>query len=268
MNEVGFNGKFAQLKLRHQALLEESASQLEMLAHLVNVVGPNLKSRYMMLVGQLEHRVYELKMEVGRWQRRFTLRQASLNRGEKPNFIAIETKLDGEFAQYIETVRKHIQELKDASAHYHADSLPEEEATAIRVAYLNAVKKLHPDINPDLSDSAKELWNQIQNAHTAQDWENMKFLAGLVDSVVNGTKTFVASADGMSELEAAIAKLEAKCSELRDKRAALAAKPPFVYEGFLDDANEVEMRRKMLFAQIEALENGISEYKELWNHGK
>jgi len=268
MNEVGFNGRFAQLQLRHQALLEESANQIEMLAHLVNVVGPNVKSRYMMLVGQFEHRVYELKMEISRWQRRFTLRQAALNRGDKPDLVAIETQLDAEFEQYIETVRKHIREIKEASSLYHAEKVSDEESTAIRIAYLDAVKKLHPDINPDLSASAKDLWNQIQNAYAAHDWENVKFLAGLVDSVVSGARTFAAGTDGMAELEAAVAKLEAKCRELREKRAALKSEPPFAYEDFLDDADDVETRRNQLFAQIEALETNINEYQGLWNNGK
>ena len=61
MNEVGFSDEYKALKLRYAALRERVANQIEMFTHLVEVVGPNMKAQYMMLVGQLEHRVYELK---------------------------------------------------------------------------------------------------------------------------------------------------------------------------------------------------------------
>ena len=70
---------------------------------------PNMKAQYMMLVGQLEHRVHELKTEVNRWKRRFALRQQYLNRGEKPDFMGIEAELDKEFAEYLaEILARHL----------------------------------------------------------------------------------------------------------------------------------------------------------------
>ena len=157
--EVGFNDEYKALKLRHAALRERVANQIEMYTQLVETVGPNLKASYMMLVGQLEHRVYELKTEMNRWKRRFTLRQQFLNRGEKPDLMGIEAELDKEFAEYIAEIKKHIKEIKEASLKFHADRLSEKEASDLRCAYLDAVKKLHPDINPGLPQSATDLWN-------------------------------------------------------------------------------------------------------------
>ena len=268
MNEVGFNNKFVELQSRYQALLEESAKQIELYTHLVSIVGPNIKSRYMILIGQFEHRVYELKTEISRWKRRFTLHQKALNRREKPDFVIIEAELDNEFSQYIETVKKHIQEVKEASVVLHSAKVSPEETAEIRAAYFEAVKKLHPDINPDLPDGAKNLWNHIRDAYENEDWEDVKYLSGLVDSVINGQKTFVASADGMAELEASIAKLEAKCRELSEKLAVLKTRPPFTYEELLADDTRVEERRKQLFAQIKALEDIIKEYQKLWKNDK
>lgn len=70
-NEVGFNQEFLRLKMRYEALKEQCASKLELYTHLVEVKGPNIKARYMMLVGQYEHQVFELKAEIARWKRRF-----------------------------------------------------------------------------------------------------------------------------------------------------------------------------------------------------
>ena len=267
-NEVGFNQQYLKLKMQYEFLKEQCANQLELYTHLVDVEGPNIKARYMMLVGQYEHQVFELKAEIARWKRRFTLRQAALNRGEKPNLVAIEVELDKEFAEYIEEVKKHIAEIKDASLLYHSAKLTEEESTALRYAYLNAVKRLHPDLNPGLPQAAVELWNQIQEAYANKEWTQVKSLAGLVDNVVNGKTAFEATASGLESLEKGCEALRKRCAEIADKMAKTKSTLPFTYDVLLEDEELVRARQEQLNAQIEALQNCITEYEELWNHGK
>ena len=268
MNEIGFNSKFSQLQLQHGILKEQCANQLEMFAHLKDVVGPNLKSVYMMKIGQFEHQVFELKAEIARWKRRFALRQAALNRGEQPDFLAIESTLDKEFAAYIEEVKKHIAEIKEAALVCGAERLTEEEATELRNAYLTAVKKLHPDINADQPQAAKELWNEIQRAYEEKDWSQVKFLATLVDGVVSGKTSFAASADGLAALEKACADLRARSKELAERTAKLRATVPFTYETMLEDEDLVRQRQEQLLEQIQALQACVNEYEEVWKNGQ
>ena len=268
MNEVGFSDEYKALKLRYAALRERVANQIEMFTHLVEVVGPNKKAQYMMLVGQLEHRVYELKTEVNRWKRRFALRQQYLNRGEKPDFMGIEAELDKEFAEYLAEIKKHIEEIKEASLKFHAGKLSEKEASDLRCAYLDAVKKLHPDINPGLPQAAIDLCNQIQKAYEEQDWDNVKFLASLVDGVVSGDVDFAASPDGMAALKESCERLEAKSQEIAQETERVKSTVPFTYEVLLEDEDLVSERQGQLNAQIAALEECVKEYEELWNNGK
>ncbi len=268
MNEVGFSDEYKALKLRHAALRERVANQIEMYMHLVEVVGPNIKTQYMMLIGQLEHRAYELKTEVNRWKRRFALRQQYLNRGEKPDLMCIEAELDKEFAEYLAEIKKHIEEIKEASLKFHAGKLSEKESSDLRCAYLNAVKKLHPDINPGLPQSAIDLWNQIQKAYSEQEWDNVKFLASLVDGVVSGGVDFEASQDGMAALKESCERLAAKSREIAKETEKVKSTVPFTYEVLLEDEELVAQRRRQLNAQIAALEECVKEYEELWNNGK
>ena len=268
MNEVGFNDEYKALKLRHAALREQVANQIEMYTHLVEVVGPNMKAQYMMLVGQLEHRAYELRTEVNSWKRRFALRQQYLNRGETPDFMGIEAELDKEFAQYLAEIKKHIEEIKEASLKFHAGKLSEKEAVDLRCAYLDAVKKLHPDINPDLPQSAIDLWNQIQKAYSEQDWDNVKFLASLVEGVVSGDVDFESSPDGMAALKESCERLEAKSHEIARETERVKSTVPFTYGVLLDDKDLLAERQGQLNAQIAALEECVKEYEELWNNGK
>ena len=79
MDEATFKGEFEKLRLRHEALKEQVANQIEMYEHLVDTEGPNIEAQYMMLVGQLECQAMRLDMEVKRWKRRFTLRRGHGN---------------------------------------------------------------------------------------------------------------------------------------------------------------------------------------------
>ena len=263
-NEVGENSEFANLKLRYAALKERVANQIELYAHLVEVVGPNLKAKYMMFVGQLEHRVFELKTDVNRWKRRFALRQKSLNRGEKPNLKAIEDELDAEFAEYVRAIKRELQDIKDAANHYNSPKLSDEESLKLRSAYLEAVKKLHPDINANLGESAKELWNQIQKAYSNGDWKSVELLASLVDSVLSGAENFSASKGGVAELEEACAKLEAKSRELVELSSGIKARAPFTYEPLLKDGDRLAETQAQLKEQIEILKDQVREYERAW----
>ena len=267
MNEVGFNNEQMKLQLRYDALKERVANQLEMLHMLVTTAGPNIKARYMMFIGRLEFQAYELKIEVRRWKRRLEMRQAALNRGEAPNHEMIEAMLEREFAEYLDMIAQHAQELKEASERFAAKSLSNEEDTAVRVAYLNAVKKLHPDLNPGLPKAAQNLWNEIQSAYDARDWEAVRLLAALVDGVVSGENEFAAATDVVAALHEACERLEAKSRELAEKTKEIKSSVPFTYEAFLKDEDAVKERQNELKEIVAELNAKIKKYEEAWNNG-
>ena len=267
MNEVGFNNEQTKLKLRYDALKERVANQIELLHMLVTAKGPNIKARYMMFIGRLEYQTYELKVEIRRWKRRLEMRQAALNRGETPNLKKIEATLEREFAEYLDMIAQHAQELKEASERFAAKSLSDEEDTAVRFAYLNAVKKLHPDLNPDLPKSARDLWNEIQSAYDARDWEAVRLLAALVDSVASGEEEFASATDIIAALREACERLEAKGRELAEKVNDVKSSVPFTYEAFLNDEDAVKERQDELKETIAELKSKIKKYEEAWNNG-
>lgn len=264
MNEVGMNAEWAKLKLRAEYLRGSCAEKVEEYMHLVNCVGPNLKAKYMVEIGQFEYRVYEMKLLVSRWKRRFTLRQQALNRGEKPDVVKIEAILDAEFAEYQKEVRTHQAEIEAASRHYACEALSDEENNAIRLNYLNAVKKLHPDLNPDLPESAKELWNQIQRAYDARDWKSLSFLTGLVDEVVGGRKVLEAES-GLDALKGEVGRLEKQLEAATDRISELMKTEPFCWREILNDEDDLKLRRNELIRQIDELDEALREYEELWN---
>lgn len=264
MNELGTNAEWGALQMRGEYLRGRCAEEVEEYMHLVTCVGPNLKSMYMVAIGQYEHRVYQLKLEISRWQRRFTLRQQALNRGEAPDPVMIEALLDDEFKEYLQEIRKHQEMLKEAARNMTLERLSDEENIAIRMNYLKAAKKLHPDINPDLPDNAKELWAQIQRAYEEKDWQELAFLTGMVDDVVAGKKS-VDPASGLEMLRKEVVRLESRLKQATAKREALMCEQPYCWKELLECEEDVVLRQDTLKAEIEKLEEAVREYEKLWN---
>ena len=267
MNEVGFNKEHTALQLRYCALKERVANQIEILHLLVTTKGPNIKARYMMFIGRLEYKVYELKVELRRWKRRLALRQAALNRGETPDAAAIEAELKEEFAEYMREIRRRAGELKKNAQLFSAEKLSEEENAAVRLAYLEAVKRLHPDLNPNLPKAAQDLWNEIQAAYAARDWEAVRLLAALVDGVVSGAEDFASSPDAVAAMREACRCLEERSRALAEETERIQKLPPFTYEALLDDEDAVKERQNELKMDIAELKAEIMKCKEAWNNG-
>jgi len=267
MNEVGFSKEYTMLQLRHGALKERVANQVEMLHTLVSTIGPNIKARYMMFVGRLEYKVYELKVEFNRWKRRFALRQAALNHGETPDVAAIEATLRREFAEFLKEIKLRAKEVSEDARLFSSKKLSDEEDTAVRLAYLNAVKKLHPDLNPNQPKAAQDLWNEIQAAYAARDWEAVRLLAALADSVAAGCEDFASAPDATAALREACEKLEAKGRELAAEAARIQKGAPFTYKEFLDDEDAVSERQNELKMDIAELKAKIAKCEEEWNNG-
>ena len=267
MNEVGFSKEYTMLQLRYGALKERVANQIEMLHSLVCTTGPNIKARYMMFVGRLEYKVYELSVEFNRWKRRLALRQAALNRGEVPDLAAIEKTLNREFADYMAEIRRRTDEIKEDARLFSSKMLSDEEDNSIRVAYLGAVKKLHPDLNPNLPKAALDLWNEIQAAYDKHDWKAVRLLASLADSVVSGEQDFSAAPDAVAALRAACEKMEAKGRELTAEAERIKKNAPFTYAEFLADENAVAERQNELKTDIAELNAKIAKWEEAWNNG-
>lgn len=265
MNEVGTNNEWNALQMREAYLRERCAEEVELYMHLTGCEGPNLKSNYMLRIGQFEYKVFQLRMDAARWQRRFTLRQRALNRGETPDLVSIEKELDAEFADYLEKVKEHLRTIQEAGRHASLKKLSEKETNAIRANYLTAAKRLHPDINPDLPEAAIELWNKIQTAYKDGDWKELAFLTGIVDEVLHGVDSSIACAGTMEELLRRINRLRQKYDALLEKRRETESQEPFVWRELLHANGEVARRRDELDRQIKSLSAAIEEYEDRWN---
>ena len=147
------------------------------------------------------------------------------------------------------------------------EKLSDQDTSAIRCDYRKAVKKLHPDLNPDLSEAAVSLWNKIQDAYAKKDWRRLKFLVSLVDEVTAGQDAFDATPEGLEKMWAACARLEEKEHEVSRQSAELKAHEPFTYMVLLEDEELLKQKQNDLKTKIADLEAVIEKYERMWNNG-
>lgn len=264
MEDNGFKKRFENAVLRHAVLREKCADIFERYNHLVTTEGKSLACQYMMEIGQHELREFELTVELRRWRRRVELRQMAINLGREPNLVEIESCLYAEFAEYQKQIARYVREIENARLYATAPKLTEAQTTRMRVLYLNAAKRLHPDANPNLTDVAKRLWVQIGEAYKARDWPELEYLCGIVGEVVGEEVTYAETAEGLVYLERENARLESVCSQQQEKIGELHLKVPWKYEEFLSDNDAVVARRAELLESIRSISEQIEAVRECW----
>ena len=149
----------------YEALRKEAERLKEELArlsfekdHLLFQLGPRLEAEYMLKVGGLEYRAYELECRAARLRRKAALIRARLNRRQTVRLDEVEAQLDEEFAEYRRRLKERLDALEDAlRRHESARPLPERDTAELRRLYRQAIKCLHPDLNPnDTAERAEE----------------------------------------------------------------------------------------------------------------
>jgi hypothetical protein len=126
----------------------------------------------------------------------------------------------------------------------------------IKELYRRIVKKLHPDVNPDITEHEKELLNKANDAYRDGDLE---VLEDIYEEICGEDEQDIPeSEEGIAELKERIAKLKAKIAELRRDIDEIKASFPYTEKEFLENDEEVEKER----AKYNRI---IKEYEELIN---
>ena len=115
------------------------------------VVCKNIETAYMLSLGSLEYKAFEIECEMWRLHRKIELIQAKINRQEKVDLKAIDETLDDEFEEYQRKLDEQINKMNAALEHSKCEKMTEEQTKEFKKLYRTIVKALHPDLNPDAS---------------------------------------------------------------------------------------------------------------------
>lgn len=143
---------------------------------LLFVEAPPLRKRYMEAIGIYEETVLEAELEVALLRRKVEMIQIAVNRREFINMQAIDAALAAEKDQKVAALEASDRTL------YELPQLNEQEMHTLQRQYREITSNFHPAMNPDSTDTQKELYEKAQKAYQMQDVAEMKLIYDMLFS--------------------------------------------------------------------------------------
>jgi predicted nucleic acid-binding Zn-ribbon protein len=193
------------------------------------------------------------------------LYQAYFNRNEYPDIAVIEKKIEKQFAEYQKKMADEAKRIALAKEFLKEGFLSEGDVKKLKEVYRQIVKRLHPDINPSVTEQEKELFVKAQAAYDLCDLTMLNAILLSLDSLA--PKVDVEPVD----LKAQVDMLEKQVSKLKSQIDKIEKQFPFTYREKLADEVWVEAEREQLDSDIEALtaeKNKYNEYLKLLEEWK
>ena len=175
-----FFPEFAALKAEVEKLRTEISMLLLERDELQLVICKNIETAYMLALGSLEYKAFELNCEVLRLKRKIDLIQEKKNRQEKLELSAIEERLDEEFAEFQSQLDEQINKMNKAINHSKGRILTDAEMKEIKKLYRGIVKFLHPDSHTEATPAQIQLFQNTVQAYENGDLDNLRIISEMV----------------------------------------------------------------------------------------
>ena len=245
------------LYLQNDVLRKEFSELLTQKSEMLTYEEQYLTALYLTAVGKLQHQKFCLNVELKMLMQRIQLMQSYINKNTSPNKQLIEQKIQQHFEEYLKKIAQESEQLIVAKK-YLTDTgfLPPHIAQKIKEVYKVIVKKLHPDINPNITEQEKDL---LLKAQAAYDMCNLDALNAILLSLDMSTPAVAYNPEGIKEQ---VAKLEEHVAKLKRQVEELEGKFPFSFRDKLADERWIEAEQKSMEADIETLKVEKKKYSE------
>jgi len=236
---------FNSLYEENSILRGELAVLHEELEYINRVVIPATQTNYLIKVGALRVEALQTQVDVMRTRRRIALLRSYLERGERVHAAALNHRVDREFREWDERLRREAGQIDQAKARF-SSLVPSEDEQEIRSLYRLLARKLHPEINAEQSDEAKSLWPAVQTAYIWGDVFQMKSLLLISDDY---PESYEMPSD-MTGVRENNADLKRKVSLMNAKADNIKQHPAFEWKKLLDDPELLASEQNKLRAEI------------------
>lgn len=225
----------------------------------------NIEAEYMIKIGALEYKSFELECRVRRIQRKIELIRAKLNRGEGVVLTEIEARLDAEYAEYAEKLRVLTRALDDAFLRRNAKALSLKATMELKRLYRQIVKCLHPDLNPRVGEQEKKWFTNAMETYKNGDLPAMKTLWLLLADNVSSDENAFEECDSLEEMRARRDFLQNRHDALIQEIKTIKSSFPYNQKDFLRDEEKVAARAEELNGLAERHRQAYSEYERKLN---
>jgi len=215
--------------------------------HLIFHVCKDIETAYMLKIGHLEFKIFEINLNIRKIKKEILLIQKQINLQKKVDLNFIKNQIELEFEKYILELEEKGAKLNLALKRTELRKLSKEESKEIKKVYKQLIFKLHPDLNENITEKEQDLLFQVMDAYEAGNLEKLKVLKVLTsdipDIVDSGEDTF----DKLEE-EIKILKIN---SELIDKEIEeIKNSYPYNKKDLIDDEEKLEKNKEILESEL------------------
>ncbi len=218
----------------------------------------NIEMAYMLTLGGLEYKAYEIQCAILRLKRKIELIQIKRNRQERIILSAIEAALDSEFEEYQKKLEEQIEKMNAAIERGKGTYLSEKENRELKKLYRTVVKELHPDLHPNLSEAQAQLFQNAVSAYENGDLNGLRIISAMVAEPVLPEKSESGMAGLMKEKE----RLSRLIKKLRDRIAEIKAEFPYTVKAVVQSPEMTAAKKEEIEEIIRQLNEVLTSYQE------
>jgi hypothetical protein len=255
-----------ELLKNHETLCDAYIKLLNDKDVMLNFTKPQLESLYISKIGVLQIEILKLQLEIKALKRQIEMAQAEINQNKVPDFNQIEAIIADQLLEAQMEIMIKTYEL-DAAKQFLSHLASPEKKVDIRKIFRRLAKALHPDVNPDLSLTKKEIWNKVLWAYEHGDVEQLKALEIIYAKDISESEN-AKNEMSENELELLNHTLSEGIKVLEQQIAELNHSFPFSLREQVLNEEWVNSERSKLQLQIQELEKYVVELKEKYTQIK
>ena len=161
-----FNAHYRQIQAIRKRIVQTLAQREE----LVSVVCPNLSMEYYIHLEPEDTKLFQLQCQFKRLKREISLIQWYINQQLPIDMAEIQRKLDMEYQEYDDMVRRQFEERQKAfDRKKRMFQLSDKDQKRLQDTYRKIVPKLHPDLNPNATAAQIKLFIKANEALKSGD---------------------------------------------------------------------------------------------------
>lgn len=209
-------------------------------------------AEYVKVFGDLILELFRKKIECIRKKKTIEYCQAALNHGNSVDQTQLQAYLEKEMADF----QAQLQDMvKEHEAALMSTTVTEKDMLEIKRIYHRLVKKIHPDINPAVtnSDELMDLWHRVTMAYSCNSLKDLQELEVLVMQALESVD--------LDDLD--IPDIEEKISDLEKEIMEIMETDPYQYKFLLDDSKAVEAKKEDLKTELKTYEDYSKQLDEV-----
>lgn len=249
--------EFVALKTEVEKLRTEISMLLLEQDELLLVECKNIEMAYMLALGHLEYKVYELQCVILRLKRKSELIQAKKNRQEKIVLTIIEQILDSEFAQYQAQLDEQINKMNAALKRNQGDFLSEADTKELKKRYRSIMKVLHPDLRPDITEAEIALFHRAVSAYENGDLNSLR----IIDSMVANPVSTDHKENNLTTLLKEKERLTNLLQVVKEQIATIKNEYPYTMKSLVQDDEQIAEKKMELEEMISQLKETLKLYQ-------